>query len=736
MTISRLSYQAGAYPSKGSYGPSELKKQQLDRLESLFEVDGDEPASQVSLSYSRLPDGSALISHVTGRTAHALYLDRGVAQLNGLLPLQLWWSPVWDDWDDTAQSAPQSGPRPKTRELIDYARGMKRAADGRLERFLADVRALFSPTPGRQIVVIADGSGDVVRLIQLACASLPPELAARLTFNTRCTDPHTAFQQIVGAQPRTATTFTEAEARHQYRVHNLLGTGVESPAAEKPDQWAQKLAAKWFDDGVTQQEAINLWIPPHADIAAPPKTSQPPTVTPPKQHQAPQQHDEQHQQQQQHQDHQDHQDDQKREPAAAGHFAALVVDPLAQAGSWQLPTRTADPKPLFDALQSRRASENAAQILTQFADVDLGPIPAEVARGLGARLRSEPEFIAACETGLAALQDDRLLAEAFRDLDSTAKGEPYGVLNGPGFQAMAKGPLRDRIPADCGRLRFLIHAVRAQLSDPDSALGLARPAGLDPVAGARAILRILRAARLDPDHGEGSTLATVLKLYWRQPAVVPAYAAVELTADIRKNQRRISDSEALDRLADAVLMATSVNDDVIDLADWLLAFPLSPLQEGALSVLAVAARFEEEQAAAEVRARLGDMISLLRNGDGVRRSEAVTRWWIDRTIAALFRSPAEELWIDAVPELAVCNHQKLLRYYRERVCAPGGQIEALAQDPEVLNRADAAWHNAPNASGYWMTTRNELSGWVDQTRKKNQKSRGRNRAAAKPDGTR
>lgn len=733
MTISRLSYSAGIHPSKGSYSPSKLDKKLLDRVEPLFDVDGDWPASQVSLSYSRLPDGSALISHVTGRTAHALYLDRGVAQLNGLLPLELWRSPAWEHWDE-AQSAPQSalqsGPQPKPQELIDYARGMKQAANGRLERFLADVRALFAPTPGRQIVVIAHDSNDVVRLIRIACASLPTQLATRLTFNTRCTDPYTAFQQIVGAQPRMATTFTEAEARHQYRVHNLLGAGVESPAAEVPDPWAQKLAAKWFKDGVTPQEATKLWVPPRADIAEQSKSTQPPTVMPPKQHQARQEHDEQEER------HQEGKDHQEREPAAAGHLAALVVDPLARAGSWQLPPiRSADPQPLFDALV-RSAPKNAAQVLTQFTDVNIGRIPTNVAQILGARLRKDTDFIAACEAALAALQDDRLLAAAFRDLDRLAQFEPRGMLTGLGFQAMAKGPLRDRIPDDCGRLRFLIQAVRAQLSDPESALSPSRAAGLDPVASARAILRILRAARLDPDHREGSTLATVLALYWPPPKVVPAYAAVEITADIRKNRRRLSDDDTLRRLAEAVLMAPSVNDDVIGLADWLLEFRLSPLQDGALSVLAVAARIGEEQAADQVRAMLGEMIAPLRDGDGVRRSEAVTRWWIGRTIDALFRSPAEELWISAVSSLAVCNDEKLLRYYRERVCDPGGPIETLAQNSEVLNRADAAWRQAPDASAYWMTTRHELSNWVERMRKKDRATtRGRNRAAARPDET-
>ena len=59
MTISRLSYHAGVFASKGSYTTgSALEKRLLERVEPLFDVDVDEPASQVALSYSRLPDGS------------------------------------------------------------------------------------------------------------------------------------------------------------------------------------------------------------------------------------------------------------------------------------------------------------------------------------------------------------------------------------------------------------------------------------------------------------------------------------------------------------------------------------------------------------------------------------------------------------------------------------------------------------------------------------------------------
>lgn len=722
MTISRLSYHAGAFESKGSYtAGSILEKRLLERVEPLFDVDGDEPASQVALSYSRLPDGSALISRVAARAARALFLERGAEELNGLLPIDLWQSPIWETWDKYAQSPPPSGLQPLVPELVGFAHHLENAVSGRLERFLADVRALFAPSPGRQIVVITDSASDVVRLVQIACASLPVQLAMRLTFTTRCTDPHVAFQQIVGAKPGLARVFTAAEAQHQYRVHDLGGAGVESPAAEVADAWARMLAAEWLDGTVTPERVEQLWVPPRAE------TTQSPTATPSKTPEAnaarepgPETLGNQ-------------EPAEVREPdASAG--ALLVksgVDSLAETGLWRLPpARVVDSTPLFEALKGR--PENAARALAQVADATLGAISAEAARSLGSRLRTDAGFVAACAGPLAAMEDGRLLAEALRDLEKFAEGEPRGVLTGLGFRAMTDSPLRELIPDDCGRLRFLIAAASAQMADAASSPGEAGPGDEGPAATARRILRLMRAARIEPNHGEGSTLATILALYWPPPTIIPAHAATEITAGLRIQRRRLTDEVALERLAEAVLMAPVVDHDVVDLADWLLLYPLSTRHKGALMVLFLAAQFEQEPPPAWVRDILRQLHEALRDGDGVKRSPAVKQWWIERTISALFRSASDELWIDAVSELAACSDALLLRRYAERVCAPDGSIEVLAQDPELVDRAVSAWTQAPDGSPHWPTTRDELLRWADRIRKKN---RVKARRFARPDRT-
>ena len=724
MTISRLSYSAASNGSKGSYtSVSKLEKRLLDRIEPLFEIVVDEWASQTVLSYSRLPDGSALIGRVSGRTARALYLEHGVTQLSGLLPIDLWQSPVWEGWDESSQLPPMSGPSPRLPELVGYALRMEEVMPGRLERFLADVRALFAPSPGRQIVVITDSPSDVVCLVRIACASLPTRLAARLTFTTHCTDPHVAFQQIVGTKPGSARAFTEAEARHQYRVHDLDRVGVESPAAETPDPWARRLTAEWFNGGFTPEHAARLWLPPDAG------TAERPTTMPAKPREVRVKHGvepDRHRGQ-------ELEDVRARESAAAARLSVSGVDKLARAGVWQLPpARTVDPTPLFEALKT--PAENAARALAEVADAELSRITAEAAQSLGSRLRADAGFVAACEGPLADLRDGRLLAAALRDLEQVARVEPRGMLTGFGFRAMANGPLGELIPQDCGSLRFLIATVRQQLAD--SAVGPvpAGPAHIDPDASARTIQRLMRAARIEPDHGGGFTLATVLSLYWPRPAVVPVHAATEITAGLRKKNRTITDDEVLDRLAEAVLMAPVVDDAVVDLADWLLLFQLSTRQTGALTVLVVAAGFKrEELSPAWVRDTLRHIHKSLRDGDSVPRSAAVKQWWVDRTINVLFHSVVDELWIGAVPELALCNDALLLRRYEERVREPGGPIEALTRDPEVVDRAVTAWKQAPEENHHWSATRADLLKWADRMRKEN--GRPKTRRSFRPDRT-
>ncbi len=240
MTVTRLLYSSDSHPAMGVYKAFDppLKELLLQRMEPLLELDGGDA---VSFSYSRLPDGSALISRAEGLTARALFLSEGTADLGGLQPVDLWRSPLWDRWEENPGSGLPPGERLSPDELAASLQRIEQAQPGRLERFFADVLALFTQAPGRQIVLLAQPE-DIACYIQAAYETLPHEFAHRLTFTSRSGDPRTAYQQIVGAPEPPTPGFTEPEVRYQYRVHDLIDGIRDSPPAGKPDVWARKFA--------------------------------------------------------------------------------------------------------------------------------------------------------------------------------------------------------------------------------------------------------------------------------------------------------------------------------------------------------------------------------------------------------------------------------------------------------------------------------------------------------------
>lgn len=258
MSIRRLSFAARPQSPQGAYVHADpaIKQRGLERMQPLFESScGMSP----SFSFSRFPDGDALITRGAEGTTQGLYLEKGVDELAGRLPIDLLGSPAWSDWESAKPVAPEPGHLPPLTVLTEHAGDLQKDG-GRLERFLADVRALYAPRPGRQIVVIAADHQHVARLVRLACASLPRPLAERLTFTTHCADPRIGFQQVVGVCGASSPGFTAEERSHQYRVHDLTGGGQDSPAPETPDAWARKVVQQWHATGMTPKYAAGFWI--------------------------------------------------------------------------------------------------------------------------------------------------------------------------------------------------------------------------------------------------------------------------------------------------------------------------------------------------------------------------------------------------------------------------------------------------------------------------------------------
>ncbi|MFH8610463.1 GTPase-associated protein 1-related protein [Streptomyces sp. NPDC018029] len=258
MAIRRLSYRLGHEPDTGTLllvpADQDGRGQQPhentpDDASALRAVVARVMGAGTELSYSLLPDGGRLLcAALPGRRVEALHLSADTPGPGPVWPIDTWRSAGWEaDADDTlgAGFVESELPVPEAHFDRELLVAFARARADRVAPFLADVRRLFEDPAGRQIVLVEEDSETVARWIALACASLPEEYVAALTFTTWTTDPRRAPQQIIGTGPDTVFDRSDdATVEYLYRVHDGTG-GPESPPAE-PDAWARLTAERWL----------------------------------------------------------------------------------------------------------------------------------------------------------------------------------------------------------------------------------------------------------------------------------------------------------------------------------------------------------------------------------------------------------------------------------------------------------------------------------------------------------
>ncbi|MEV0255160.1 GTPase-associated protein 1-related protein [Streptomyces sp. NPDC050732] len=250
MAIRRLSYRLGQEPDTGTLLlVPDAHDDPCEDANALRAVVTRVIGAGTELSYSLLPDGGRLLcAALPGRRVEALHLSADTPGPGPVWPIDTWRSAEWEtDADDTlgAGFVESELPVPDAHFDRELLVTFARARADRVAPFLADVRRLFEDPAGRQIVLVEDDSETVARWIALACASLPEEYVAALTFTTWTADPRRAPQQIIGTGPDTAFDRSDdATVEYLYRVHDGTG-GPESPPAE-PDAWARLTAERWL----------------------------------------------------------------------------------------------------------------------------------------------------------------------------------------------------------------------------------------------------------------------------------------------------------------------------------------------------------------------------------------------------------------------------------------------------------------------------------------------------------
>ena len=688
MAIRRLSFTAEPRTAAGTYGPADpaIDHRALDRMEPLLEAACGHPGT---FCYSRFPDGGALISRTTRRTAHALYLEAGTSELAGRLPVDLADSPIWSPWDETGPAAPAPGLPPAPTALADLA-GRLNAQGGRIERFLADVRALYAPEPGRQIVLIAHDDREVTRLIQLACASLPRNLAALLTFTTDADDPRIGFQQIVGARIGRHVEFTPEEMRHQYRVHDLTGGGQDSPAPAKPDMWARAAVRQWLSTGMTPEHAERLWDPVFDEPPGRPESAESADST----------------------------DGASGAPgldAARRPDTRERSDPLAEHGSWPVPPMQL---PLTSAAGIRKLTGKRANGQAVVNHVLNAP-PANPARALDAQLitlndagydeaasRLAERLIAddspaeLCAELIAGTSESQLRAAALHRLDELSAAEPCRVRIKRGFKALVRKLPAEKLPADLVHLRILMEAERARLPEW----------GMRPDADT--VFRLIDPALLARRPGGPSPLRTVLSVWQTPPDPVPARHVLEMTDALgSRYPEHFKAEDLLDLFVEAAIRAPAHNRDVADLMGWLRTQPLRTAQKDAVDVYFRAMSLRPTTDRQAFLEQLDVIGSALRGTEHAPFSPAVRKVWVDSILDAVFAAHRPSLWFEVVPSLAQCPDKYLIREYGARVRARK-RIGLNNGDQLLLANAAAAWILARPNTQYWREERAELLTWA------------------------
>ena len=194
-----------------------------------------------------LTGGAALLCHAaytgtdySGRFgnfyAHALYLPGGPGDLGPVLPIDTWVSASWRTGPPAVAMPAANRMEPGEAITRETLLAFTRQRHDQLAAVLTDIMNSFGRR-GPQVVLAEDQSEAVAQWIAVACRSLPPALARRLTFTTYTRRPHQSSHQVIGITPGADFSFTHTELTAQYRVY--AEPGRSSPWAE-PMPWRRR----------------------------------------------------------------------------------------------------------------------------------------------------------------------------------------------------------------------------------------------------------------------------------------------------------------------------------------------------------------------------------------------------------------------------------------------------------------------------------------------------------------
>ncbi|OAA27476.1 hypothetical protein UG55_1008127 [Frankia sp. EI5c] len=202
------------------------------------------PAAGLSLSYSLLESGAALICRTVGTGVdfagrpgnvfqHALLLTEPERDLHGLLPADLRWWPGWAD-------QPSDGTLPAVERLVvdsslpwreAVGRAWELHGEGRLAALLASARGAARSGGAVRIVLVEQGTATTMRTIRLVTGSLPRELALAMTFSVPVGHPEQSRHVLVGVPVGADLDPAAVPFGVRFVTHHLHGGPVSGTGA-------------------------------------------------------------------------------------------------------------------------------------------------------------------------------------------------------------------------------------------------------------------------------------------------------------------------------------------------------------------------------------------------------------------------------------------------------------------------------------------------------------------------
>lgn len=188
----------------------------------------------VSLLFARFPDGSAVIAQAkymgadySGRFGnfftHSLVAARPETELETVLPVELWRSPMWCTTESPSTTLPALDSTTPG-GVITPARVEQFLGDGgRFEHLGTMITAVEQALVTRRKLIIVEESEAVALWIAAASYALPRHIALQLTFNTYAKNPYSTDALIVGTTADSDFKFAPHEIEHQYFVFDFPG---------------------------------------------------------------------------------------------------------------------------------------------------------------------------------------------------------------------------------------------------------------------------------------------------------------------------------------------------------------------------------------------------------------------------------------------------------------------------------------------------------------------------------